>query len=81
MTGVFYLALNAGGKDMSTAINAERPLNREQAAELLGLQPQTLAKWAMEGKHLAVVRVGGRSVRYNASDVQEFIERHTPPAS
>ena len=51
-------------------------LTRPQAADRLGLQVQTLASWAMDGRHLAVVKVG-RSVRYKESDVDAFIEKST----
>ena len=54
---------------------------RAQAAEFLGLKPQTLAAWAMTGKHLPIVHVGDRAVRYRQSDLEEFIERQTVPAS
>ena len=58
----------------------EKMLTRPQAAEFLGLKVQTLAAWAMTGKHLPFVRVG-RSVRYKQSDLERFIERQTVPAS
>jgi len=51
-------------------------LTRPQAADRLGLQVQTLASWAMDGRHLPVVKVG-RSVRYKESDVDAFIEKST----
>ena len=58
-----------------------RLLTRQEAAALLQLKPQTLAKWSMEGKHLPVVRVGDRAVRYRLWDVQQLIERGTQPAA
>ena len=45
----------------------------KQAAEMLGLAPQTLAKWAMTGKNLPVVKLGNRTARYLLSDVMSFI--------
>jgi len=56
-----------------------RLLTRAEAAEFLCLKPQTLAVWAMVGKHLPVIHVG-RAVRYRLSDLQEFVERQTVPA-
>lgn len=48
-------------------------LTREEAAEYLGIRPQTLAKWAMTKKHkLPFVRVG-KLVRYRIEDLEKFI--------
>jgi len=55
-------------------------LTRREAAELLGLKTQTLATWAMVGKHLPVVHVG-RAVRYKRNDLERFVEQQTIPAS
>ena len=55
-----------------------RPLmNREQVAELLGVQPQTLAKWHVNGRVMLPVVYVGRSVRYRPEDVERFIEANT----
>ena len=40
---------------------------------MLGLAPQTLAKWAMTGKNLSVVKLGNRTARYLLTDVMSFI--------
>ena len=49
-------------------------LTREQAAEYLGIQKQTLAAWATTGRYdLKFVKVG-RSVRYLQSELDRFIE-------
>ena len=61
-------------------VQEKQLLTRKEAAEFLGLRYQTLAAWAMTGKHLPVVRVG-RSVRYKRSDLEAFVERQTVPAS
>ncbi len=58
-----------------------RLLTRQEAAELLGLRPQTLAVWAMDGRYLPVVRVGSRAVRYRSEDIEEFVAQQTIPAS
>ena len=52
---------------MATATD-DRLLTRKQAAEVLGFQPQTLARWKWEGRsdRPPEVRVG-RAVRYRAS--------------
>ena len=51
-------------------------LTRPQAAEILSLKPQTLARWAMDGRHLPVVHIG-RSARYRQSDVRRLVEHGT----
>lgn len=47
-------------------------LSREEAAALLGFAPNTLAKWAMTGAKLPVVKIG-RTVRYRLEDVTALI--------
>jgi predicted site-specific integrase-resolvase len=51
-----------------------RLITRAKAAEMLGFEPQTLAKWATVGRHLVVVKVG-RSARYRLTDVLRLIEK------
>ena len=58
-----------------TRATAERYLTRQEAAEFLGLKPQTLNNWATTRKHLPVYKIGGRCVRYKLSDLQRFMEK------
>lgn len=58
----------------------DRLLDRGDAAEFLGLSPNTLAVWAMAGKHIPVVRFG-RRVKYRMGDLREYIARSTSPAN
>lgn len=53
----------------------DRLLTRRQAAEVLGFQPQTLARWAWEGREdrPPEVRVGSRAIRYRSSDLAKWI--------
>jgi excisionase family DNA binding protein len=52
-------------------------MTREQAAEYLGVKPQTLSVWATTGRYdLPFVRVG-RSVRYRLADLEQFIASRT----
>jgi predicted DNA-binding transcriptional regulator AlpA len=53
----------------------DRLLTRKQAAEILGFQPQTLARWKWEGREdrPLEVLVGSRAVRYRASDLVRWI--------
>jgi predicted DNA-binding transcriptional regulator AlpA len=61
------------GRRMSVATD-DRLLTRKQAAEVLGFQPQTLARWKWEGRadRPPEVRVG-RAVRYRASELSRWI--------
>ena len=52
-------------------------LTRREAAKILGLAPQTLAKWSMTGKNLPIVKLGNRTVRYLYADVMSFIALST----
>lgn len=55
----------------------KRLLPRDEAAEYLGIKPQTLALWHSTGRYaLPVVKVG-RSVRYRLSDLEAFIAART----
>ncbi len=56
----------------------DRLLTRQEAAEFLGLKPQTLNKWGMTAEHLSYVKVG-RVVRYKLSELQRFIKDRTVP--
>jgi len=56
------------------ALNALR--TRIEAAEYLGLKPQTLAVWACRQEGPAYVKVG-RSVRYRQIDLDDWLERQT----
>jgi excisionase family DNA binding protein len=52
-------------------------LTRREAAELLGVKPQTLAVWAITGKYgLPLIHVG-RSVRYRLADLEAWLAART----
>jgi excisionase family DNA binding protein len=56
---------------------ASELLTREQAAEILGIQPQTLAVWATTKRYpLPMVKVGSR-VRYRRRDLEKFLDART----
>ena len=51
-------------------------LSRQEAAEILGLKPQTLAAWACQNgpdRDLPVIKIG-RLARYRREDIDRFIE-------
>lgn len=49
---------------------------RREAAEYLGVAPQTLAVWASTKRYdLPMVKIG-RHVKYRQSDLDAFIERN-----
>lgn len=58
--------------------NTEHPLrSRREAANYLGVAPQTLAVWACTKRYyLPQIKVG-RHVKYRQSDLDAFIERNT----
>ncbi|HCK82537.1 MAG TPA: helix-turn-helix domain-containing protein [Candidatus Competibacter sp.] len=52
-------------------------LTPEQAADRLGMSPDTLNVWRTTGRYnLPYVKIG-RRVKYRASDVEAFIARRT----
>jgi predicted DNA-binding transcriptional regulator AlpA len=55
-------------------------LSNRQAAARLGVQPQTLRKWRLEGRGPVFVRLGKHlrsRVGYRASDVESWLEERT----
>lgn len=60
---------------MAVAVyDAPQLLTREQAADYIGVKPQTLALWACTGRYeLPFIKVG-RSVRYKRVDLDAFME-------
>jgi excisionase family DNA binding protein len=65
---------------MSTDIHkalARRLLNRAEAADYVGVLPQTLAVWASTGRYeLPFVKVG-RKVYYRRADLDAWLESRT----
>jgi len=52
-------------------------LTRQQAAEYLGVKPQTLAIWYSAGRYDLPVVKAGRCVRYRRSDLDAWLESRT----
>ena len=56
------------------SLPANRLLTTNEAAQILGIKPQTLAYWRCVKRYdLPYIRVG-RSCRYKRSDIDKFIE-------
>lgn len=54
---------------------ATKLLTRREAADFLGVKPNTLSAWARSGTHdLPYVKIC-RHARYRLSDLEEFVER------
>ncbi len=51
-------------------------LTPEQAAERLGIAPQTLSDWRVRRRNLDFIKVG-KLVRYRASAIEKFIVDRT----
>lgn len=57
--------------------NVRELVSRQEAADILNVQPQTLAKWASAQRYdLPYIKVG-KAVRYRRSDLREFMDRNT----
>ncbi len=60
---------------MMDILTQTKMLNRNQAAEYLGVSPGTLAVWASTGRYqLPFVKIG-RKVFYRVVDLESFIEQ------
>ena len=68
---------------MKTTTNApsfavtDRMLTEAEAADVLGIRPQTLSVWRCCKRYALPYIKCGRLVRYRMSDVQRFIESRT----
>lgn len=52
-------------------------LSRDQAAEYIGVRPQTLAIWALTGRYsLPMIKVG-RLCKYRRENLDQFLARNT----
>lgn len=58
---------------MESPYDGRRYLRPADAAKLLGLAPQTLARWRVEGGKIPFIRIG-RAILYALDDLQAFLE-------
>jgi excisionase family DNA binding protein len=57
------------------AVNPEeKPLNREEAARLMGVAPETISRWARRGWVPYFVTIGGHR-RYLRSELEQIMNR------
>jgi excisionase family DNA binding protein len=62
-------------------METKKLLTRKEAAEYLGVKPQTLAVWHCAGRYkLPVVKVG-RAVRYRLADLEAWLAARTVGAA
>lgn len=62
---------------MEMTVSRSPLLTRDEAAEFLGVKPQTLAVWAATKRYpLPHIKVGSR-VRYRRSDLERFLDQRT----
>lgn len=58
----------------------EHLLTTDDVAERLRLTPRTVKAWRARGRGPEPVRIGYRTVRYRAADVDAWLARHEAPA-
>jgi len=56
---------------------ADTDLDNEEAAEFLGIAPQTLVVWRMQGRSPEFYKIG-RTVYYRRQVLEEFRSQHCP---
>jgi len=56
-------------------------LTRKEAAAMLGIQYQTLAKWACLGIGPKITRIGSKTIRYRVCDIEDFIRQSETQAT
>ena len=54
---------------------SDRLCTADEAAELLGVAPQTLAHWRVRGSGPRYITLSARCVRYRFSDIKVWLER------
>ena len=62
--------------EQMTADASGRLLEPKEAAELLGVAPDTLRYWRYEGRGPKYVKYSQRCFRYDEADVRRYIDEH-----
>ncbi len=55
-------------------IETKRFLNRKEAAEFLGLSPQTLANYSWRGEGPPFIRISDRCIRYDWAELAAWMK-------
>lgn len=61
----------------SAANPLERLCTPEEAGEIFGIAPQTLAHWRVRGTGPRYLTLSARCVRYRVSDIEEWLGSRT----
>jgi excisionase family DNA binding protein len=64
----------SASKKPAQAAGLSRLLSEDEAAELLGVSPQTLSVWRCTKRYPLAFIKAGRLVRYRQADLAKFIE-------
>jgi predicted DNA-binding transcriptional regulator AlpA len=75
---LFKKALNEvfpDAKPLADQLHISRPLTEGEAAELIGVKPQTMAVWRSKGTGPPYLKTG-RSIRYRPEDIKEYLQQH-----
>ena len=68
------IVLSMGPADAPLASRKPRLLKRWEVAELLGVSPNTVSRWAREGRLPSVLTLGGHR-RFASEDVEKLVRR------
>lgn len=58
-------------------VNPDTLIRRADVARYIPIQPQTLARWACEGKGPRFVKLGRRLVAYRVGDLRDWLSTQT----
>lgn len=62
---------------LATAIaERDKPMDERQAAQYLGVSPQTVQRWRADGL-IEYVAYPGALIRYRPSQLEDFVERYS----
>lgn len=61
-------------KNLNLNMAAADLVTRREAAQIMGIQPQTLAAWAHHDRYSLPFCKVGRAVRYRRTDIEKWIE-------
>lgn len=62
-------------KPLADKLHISKPLTESEAAELIGVKPQTMAVWRSKGTGPHYQKTG-RSIRYRPEDIKKYLQQH-----